>query len=363
MAIERFAYRPLRDAPRIAPLITALGVSFVLENTVLLLFGGFPRSYSTPTFISFNERDHIGGVRIDSVELMIIVLSVVLMFGLHAARRPHHARQVDAGRRVRPRGGRDARDRRRPHDRADLLHRLGDGRRRGRDVRPAFNQISNTIGFLAGLKAFTAAVVGGIGSIPGAMVGGLLIGLCESFSARYISTKYSDLIVFGILIADDADPADRDLRQAGAAEGLRSSERSDRSASTSGSPQSAESPRPGAGRAASDLGLDVGVGLVAAAGARPRSPALAFGLLTQRQPADGRLHVHAVRDPRARAQHRGRLGGPARPRLHRVLRLWRLRLRDLLLDRARARAAPAGRTSRAFESIPIVLVAPGSSAS
>jgi len=65
----------------------------------------------------------------------------------------------------------------------------------------AFNQISNTIGFLAGLKAFTAAVVGGIGSIPGAMIGGLFIGICESFASSYISTQYTDLIVFGILIA------------------------------------------------------------------------------------------------------------------------------------------------------------------
>ena len=64
----------------------------------------------------------------------------------------------------------------------------------------AFNQITNTIGFLAGLKAFTAAVVGGIGSIPGAMIGGIFIGLCESFSSSYISSQYSDLIVFGILI-------------------------------------------------------------------------------------------------------------------------------------------------------------------
>ena len=65
----------------------------------------------------------------------------------------------------------------------------------------AFNQISNTIGFLAGLKAFTAAVVGGIGSIPGAMLGGLFIGLCESFVSSYISSQFTDLIVFGILIA------------------------------------------------------------------------------------------------------------------------------------------------------------------
>ncbi|MDQ6820207.1 MAG: branched-chain amino acid ABC transporter permease LivH, partial [Actinomycetota bacterium] len=65
----------------------------------------------------------------------------------------------------------------------------------------AFNQISSTIGFLAGLKAFTAAVVGGIGSLPGAMIGGIFIGLCESFTSSYISTKFTDLIVFGILIA------------------------------------------------------------------------------------------------------------------------------------------------------------------
>jgi branched-chain amino acid transport system permease protein len=65
----------------------------------------------------------------------------------------------------------------------------------------AFGQITNVIGFLAGLKAFTAAVVGGIGSIPGAMIGGLVIGLAESFSSSYVSSQYSDLIVFGLLIA------------------------------------------------------------------------------------------------------------------------------------------------------------------
>jgi branched-chain amino acid transport system permease protein len=64
-----------------------------------------------------------------------------------------------------------------------------------------FNQVTNTIGFIAGLKAFTAAVVGGIGSIPGAMLGGLLIGLAEAFVTGYISSTYSNLIVFGLLIA------------------------------------------------------------------------------------------------------------------------------------------------------------------
>ena len=64
-----------------------------------------------------------------------------------------------------------------------------------------FNQVTSTIGFIAGLKAFTAAVVGGIGSIPGAMLGGLLIGLAESFVTGYISSTYSNLLVFGLLIA------------------------------------------------------------------------------------------------------------------------------------------------------------------
>ena len=82
MAIERFAYRPLRDAPRIAPLITALGVSFLLENTVLLLFGASTASYNTSAFISFTTGIHIGAVNIDIVRIMVIVLSVVLMYGL-----------------------------------------------------------------------------------------------------------------------------------------------------------------------------------------------------------------------------------------------------------------------------------------
>ena len=72
MAIERFAYRPLRNAPRIAPLITALGVSFVLENTVLLLFGGFPALLQPPAFISFTGSIQIDGVSIDIVEILIV---------------------------------------------------------------------------------------------------------------------------------------------------------------------------------------------------------------------------------------------------------------------------------------------------
>jgi branched-chain amino acid transport system permease protein len=200
VGIERFAYRPLRDAPRIAPLITALGVSFILENSMLLLFGGFTKSYSTESFISPTAGIHIDGAVIDPVQITIFVVSIVMMYGL--------MRLVD-----RTTLGKSMRAVASDREAAEMLginvdrvisytFFIGSAMAGVAGVMSglAFNQISATIGFLAGLKAFTAAVVGGIGSIPGAMIGGLFIGLCESFASSYISTKYSDLIVFGILI-------------------------------------------------------------------------------------------------------------------------------------------------------------------
>jgi branched-chain amino acid transport system permease protein len=201
VAMERFAYRPLRDAPRIAPLITALGISFVLENSVLLLFGGFTRSYETSSFLPFSTALHVGPLRVDVVQGMIVVLGVLMMFGLRQIVTKtvlgKSMRAVASDREAAEMLGIDV------NRTIALTFFIGSAMAGVAGVMSglAFNQISNTIGFLAGLKAFTAAVVGGIGSIPGAMIGGLFIGLCESFSLSYISTQYSDLIVFGILIA------------------------------------------------------------------------------------------------------------------------------------------------------------------
>jgi branched-chain amino acid transport system permease protein len=201
VAIERFAYRPLRNAPRIAPLITALGISFVLENSILLLFGGFERSYNTNAFIPFSTGIQIGGVSIDIVQILTVVLSVVIMFGLLAL-----VSRTTLGKSMRA----VASDREAAEmlginvDRTiALTFFIGSAIAGIAGVMSglAFNSITNTIGFNTGLKAFTAAVVGGIGSIPGAMIGGFFIGLCEAFSSSYISSQYSDLIVFGILIA------------------------------------------------------------------------------------------------------------------------------------------------------------------
>ena len=200
VAIERFAYRPLRDAPRIAPLITAIGVSFFLESSALLLFGAQYRVYNTADFISLSSGIQIGSVTIDSVQILVLVLGVVLMAGLQLlVNRTRLGRQMRAV----------AADR----EAAEMLginvnfvitatFFLGSALAGVAGIMGGllFNQVTTTIGFIAGLKAFTAAVVGGIGSIPGAMLGGLLIGVAESFVTGYISSTYSNLIVFGILI-------------------------------------------------------------------------------------------------------------------------------------------------------------------
>ncbi len=201
VAIERFAYRPLRNAPRIAPLITAIGISFFLENAALLLFGGQFRIYNTSDFIPFSSGFQIGSVSVDAVQIMVVVLGIALMIGLQQL-----VERTKLGKQMRA----VAADR----EAAEMLginvnftiaatFFLGSALAGVAGVMAGllFNQVTNTIGFLAGLKAFTAAVVGGIGSLPGAMLGGLLIGMAESFITGYVSSTFTNLLVFGLLIA------------------------------------------------------------------------------------------------------------------------------------------------------------------
>src|ERR1700748_1956162 len=129
VAIERFAYRPLRDAPRIAPLITAIGVSFFLESAALLLFGAQYRVYNTSDFISLSSGIQIGSVTIDSVQILVLVLGLLLMTGLQLL-----VNRTPLGREKRgggggPGGGRDARDQRELRHHGDVLPRLGPGGR------------------------------------------------------------------------------------------------------------------------------------------------------------------------------------------------------------------------------------------
>jgi len=200
VAIERFAYRPLRDAPRIAPLITALGVSFFLQSTALLLFSADIRTMDTSDMISPSTGIHVGPLDISLVRILVIVSAALLMVAL-----ARFVAQTKLGKAMRA----VAYDR----EAAEMMGIDVDrtivaaffigsvlAGAAGVMVGLVFDRVWHLMGFTAGLKAFTAAVLGGIGNIPGAMLGGLLIGLAEAFTAGYISTTFTNLIVFGILI-------------------------------------------------------------------------------------------------------------------------------------------------------------------
>jgi branched-chain amino acid transport system permease protein len=203
VVIERFAYRPLRDAPRIAPLISALGVSFFLANSMQLLFGATPRNYNT--FDLSNGALYLRGIDIGNVKLPLLriitivsafALMVVLWFMVNRTRTGKAMRATSFDREAAAMMGINI-------DRVIVFtFVLGSALAGAAGVMFALRvptQVS--IGFIAGLKGFTAAVIGGIGSIPGAMAGGLILGFAEAYSQGYISTKWSDLIVFSILIA------------------------------------------------------------------------------------------------------------------------------------------------------------------
>ena len=184
----------------IAVISGAIGISFFLENAALLLFGAQYRVYNTPNFISFSSGIQIGSVTIDSVQILVLVLGLVLMVGLqqvvNRTRLGKQMRAVAADREAAEMMGINV------NFTISATFFLGSALAGIAGVMGGllFNQVTATIGFIVGLKAFTASVVGGIGSLPGAMLGGLLIGVAESFITGYISSTYTNLLVFALLI-------------------------------------------------------------------------------------------------------------------------------------------------------------------
>jgi branched-chain amino acid transport system permease protein len=202
VAIERFAYRPLRDAPRIAPLISALGVSFFIAYSMQLLFGADQRDYDAFSLSDgalFLKGFDIGNVRVPLLRIVIILSAFALMavlWVLVTRTRTGKAMQATSyDREAAAMMGIDI-------DRVIVFaFVLGSALAGAAGVLFALRAPTfAAIGFLAGLKGFTAAVIGGIGSIPGAMAGGLILGFAEAYTQGYISTKWSDLLVFVLLI-------------------------------------------------------------------------------------------------------------------------------------------------------------------
>ncbi len=196
MLIERFAYKPLRQAPSLSVLITAIGVSYLLQNLALMFFGSEQKAY--PGFSS--KTYDIGGVKIDSITLLTLLVSAVIMIGLNMfinkTKIGKAMRAVSEDKGAAELMGISA-------DRTiTITFAIGSALAA---VASAFYgmtyvYILPTTGSMPGIKAFTAAVLGGIGSIPGAMLGGIMLGLIEQFSKQYISTLWSNAIVFGVLI-------------------------------------------------------------------------------------------------------------------------------------------------------------------
>ncbi len=199
--IERVAYRPLRGAPKIAPLISAIGMSIFLQNYVQLAQGARVKPIPPVVRGSF-ELLHLDGftVRLTYIQIFIIVLTILLMLGFtYLITRTSFGRQQRACEQDRTMAallGVNV-------DRTiSLTFVIGAALAAvaGVMVTMYYGVVDFYIGFLAGMKAFTAAVLGGIGSLPGAMLGGLLIGLIEALFSAYFSIEYKDVASFSILI-------------------------------------------------------------------------------------------------------------------------------------------------------------------
>ena len=207
VVMERFAYRPLRNAPRIAPLITAIGVSFFLEQTATLLWGANPRSYDTFSLhqgkSGIGELFHtitIGNFWIQYVQIVVILSAALLMIALSLfvarTRTGKAMRAVSVDPEAAAMMGIDV-------DRVIAITFLLGGALAGAAgvmTGVIYQQLNPYMGFGAGLKAFTAAVVGGIGNVGGAVLGGLLIGFIETFTGGYLTTQFQDLVVFSLLV-------------------------------------------------------------------------------------------------------------------------------------------------------------------
>ena len=202
VVVERFAYRPLRRASRIAPLISALGVSFFLQQLATLLFGSIPKQYNAFSLSggSLFDRITVGSFAIQYMQLLVILAAAGLMVALTQL-----VARTQVGRAIRATSfdleaaammGIDV-------DRVIVFtFFVGSALAGAGGVMNGlvFQNVNPYVGFNAGLKAFTAAVVGGIGSIPGAMLGGVTIGVAQAFATGYLSSGYQDVIVFAVLV-------------------------------------------------------------------------------------------------------------------------------------------------------------------
>lgn len=197
IVIEFLAYRPLRQAQPLAVLITAIGVSYLLQNLALLIYGSEQKAF--PTIVAL-PTVHIGGVYIDGITLATLVVTAVIMVALslfiNKTRMGKAMRAVSEDKGAAQLMGINV------NTTISVTFAIGSALAAiaGVLLCATYPTLTPTTGSMPGIKAFTAAVFGGIGSIPGALLGGLLLGVIEIFAGAYISTQLSTAVVFGVLI-------------------------------------------------------------------------------------------------------------------------------------------------------------------
>ena len=198
LSIERLAYRPLRNAPRLNSLITAIAVELILQNLmrVLPFVGPNPRQFPTISVKPVN----FGDVSIDGIKALVIIGSVVLMFALtflvNYTKTGKAMRSVSYDMQASSLMGMNV------NKTIGITFAIGSvlAGAGGMLYATAYPMIDPLMGYMPGLKAFVAAVLGGIGSIPGAMVGGFILGVAETLTKGYGPSNYADAISFAILI-------------------------------------------------------------------------------------------------------------------------------------------------------------------
>jgi branched-chain amino acid transport system permease protein len=198
VVLERVAYKPLRHSPRLSAVVSALGASIFMQNGIMLIYGARTRVY--PHNLLPTEAVSILGINIPVVRIIVLCTSLVLMIALYLFIQRSktgtaiRAAAIDQG--AAQLMGINV-------DRVIMMVFLigpALGGAAGLMVGLYYGQINFTMGWIYGLKAFTAAILGGIGNIPGAMVGGLLLGVVEAMGAAYLPTSWKDAIAFAVLI-------------------------------------------------------------------------------------------------------------------------------------------------------------------
>lgn len=201
--LDIIAYRPLRNAPRLAALITAIGMSIFLQNLAMIIWGSRPKPFPQEAVPEYLNRVamHLGDIQLTWLQIFIFAVTILMMIGLNLVimktRVGTAMRALSQNKTAAALMGINV------NAVISFTFALGSsmGAMAGILVSVYYNTLFPTMGYVAGVKAFAAAVLGGIGSVPGSMIGGVVLGVAEALGAGYVSSLYRDGVAYAVMIA------------------------------------------------------------------------------------------------------------------------------------------------------------------